>query len=60
MATKSLSYRVKYPELNDALRFRLGAVNMRKPVLLMLVFWALIFFSAFYYVEQQVRLQTLN
>lgn len=59
-STKSIGYRVKYPELYHALNFRLGVFTLRKSVVLMLIFWALIFFSALYYVEQQVRLQTLN
>lgn len=59
-STKSIDYRLKYPELNRSLHFRLKVFNLRKTVLLLLMFWALIFFSALYYVEQQVRLQTLN
>ena len=59
-STKSIAYHIKYPELYRLLNIRLGLFNLKKSVVLMLVFWILIFFSALYYVEQQVQLQTLN
>ncbi len=59
-STKIIGSRIKYPELHRSLDFRVNVFNLKKSVVLMLVFWTLIFFSALYYVEQQVRLQTLN
>jgi hypothetical protein len=58
--TKSIDYRIKYPRLDQPIQWRLGVFSIKKSVILMLMFWVLIFLSAFYYVEQQVRLQTLN
>jgi hypothetical protein len=58
--TKSIDYRLKYPELHHSLRFRFGIFKLKKIVVLMFVLSALTFIAALYYVEQQVRLRTLN
>ncbi len=58
--TKSLHYRVQSPQIERVLHFRLSDLRIRGAALLLVVFWVLIFLSALYYVEQQVRLQGLN
>ena len=58
--TKSIDYRIKYPELHHPLRFRFGVFKLKKSAILMFVLSALTFIAALYYVEQQVRLRTLN
>jgi hypothetical protein len=58
--SKSLEMRLKSLRLDQPVAWRLRMFSIRKSVLLTLVFWVLIFFAAFYYVEQQVQLQTLN
>lgn len=58
--TKSVDYRLKYPEIYQVVNFRVGSLKLQSSVVLLVVFWVLIFFSALYYVEQQVRLQNLN
>jgi hypothetical protein len=58
MATPTKS--IEYSGFTRPLRFRLGVLNIRKSIILMIIFIVFIFLSAFYYVEQQVRLQTLN
>ena len=49
---------IEYPSIG--FRFRVGRLNIRKSVVIMLVFITLIFLAALYYVELQVRLQKLN
>ncbi len=58
--TKSADFRLKYPELQPPLKFRFGVFKLKKSVVFMFVFSALTFIAALYYVEQQVRLRTLN
>jgi hypothetical protein len=58
--TKSIDYRTKSPEIHYPLRFRFGFFKFKKSTVLMFVFSALTFIAALYYVEQQVRLRTLN
>lgn len=60
LQTKSLDYRLQYPEMNRLLRFRISDLHIRGSVILLVFFWLLFFLSALYYVEQQVRLQSLN
>lgn len=58
--TRSLEYRLQAPELQYPLRLRLGIFKPRRTVVLMFVLSALTFITALYYVEQQIRLRTLN
>jgi hypothetical protein len=58
--TKSIEYRVKYPELHHLLGFRFGVFKLKRTVVFMFVLSTLTFIAALYYVEQQVRLRTLN
>lgn len=62
MATsiKSFETRLKFFRLDQPVVWRLPRFSIRKSVMLMLLFWGLIFLSAFYYVEQQVQLHALN
>ena len=58
--TKSIDYRAKYPEIHHPLKFGLGLFKFKKSTILMFALSALTFIAALYYVEQQVRLRTLN
>jgi len=58
--TKSIDYRKKYSKLQHPLRWGLGIFKLKKTTILMFVLSALTFIAALYYVEQQVRLRTLN
>ena len=62
MATsaKSLDYTVEYPEIQQSFRIQLGMLIPKKTTVLLLVLGVLTFTGALYYVEQQVRLRTLN
>jgi len=60
MPTKSLEYHFRYVDAPAAFRWRLGTMAARKTVILMSVFSILTFVGAFYYVQQQVRLRSLN
>lgn len=62
MATpiKSLEYPVKYPDISQALKFRIGLVKPRTSVIVMVILLLLSFATALYYVNQQLQLQTLN
>ena len=57
---KTLEMRLKFFRLDQPVTWRLRVFSIRKSGLFMLVFWVMIFLAAFYYVEQQVQLQTLN
>ncbi len=58
--TKSVDYRFKYSEPQRVIDLKTGVSDFRGSVVLMVVLWVLIFLSALYYVEQQVRLRNLN
>ena len=58
--TRSATYRLKYPDLESAMGFSGRAFQLKKVTWLMLIFWAGIFLLAFFYVEQQIRLQSMN
>lgn len=62
MATsiKSAETQLKFFRLDQPVVWRLRRFSMRKSIMLMLLCWILIFLAAFYYVEQQVQLHTLN
>lgn len=62
MATsiKSVETQLKIFRLEQPIVWRLRRFSMRKSIVLMLLCWILIFLAAFYYVEQQVQLHTLN
>ncbi len=62
MATsiKSVETQLKFFRLEQPIVWRLRRFSMRKSIVLMLLCWILIFLAAFYYVEQQVQLHTLN
>jgi hypothetical protein len=60
--TKSIDYRITYSdsELRHPLSFRVRVFKLKKSIVLIFLFSALTFVAALYYVEQQVRLRTLN
>ena len=59
-STKTIDPRTRFAGGVQSLSGRWRLAALRKSVLLMLVFSILIFVTALYYVEQQVRLQKLN
>jgi len=54
------TYRIVYPELPRALKLSFRPFPVRKSALLLCVLSLCTFGGAFYYVEQQIRLRTMN